>query len=277
MSTHALIYGLGRSGRAVARFICRSASGWTAQWYDQNPSPEDLALVAELGLTSGNLTAAYPYVIAAPGVPLEHPDLQLLAQNGAKIIGELELGSLTRNTATIGITGTAGKSGTTSLTAQLLRALGVNAQECGNFDPPFLAVIDTVAVAVIELSSFQLERSYSFSPSIAVMTNLGVDHIDRHGSIEAYHAAKRRITQNQKPHDTLVLLEGLEVPTQAQVLHFPAQPQHIMDSHGRVLVNRADIPLGVHPANLQAAVYAADRFLEQDLTLDEWQIGRAHV
>ncbi|WP_045234646.1 Mur ligase family protein, partial [Deinococcus pimensis] len=215
-----LIYGLGRSGRGVARFLGRE--GLRAEWLDARPQEEDLALARDLGFERGDVSRAYRTVVAAPGVPIDHPDLARLRAAGAEVIGEAELAYRFRDVPIVGVTGTAGKGGTSSLIEQLLVALGVRARLGGNFDPPLLDVVDGAEVAVAELSSFQLERVQAFRPVVAVITNLGVDHLDRHGTVEAYHEAKRHITRAQTSQDTLVLPDGLSVPTRARTLHFTA-------------------------------------------------------
>ncbi|GEM45110.1 UDP-N-acetylmuramoyl-L-alanine--D-glutamate ligase [Deinococcus cellulosilyticus] len=260
---NALIYGLGRSGRGVARYLKKL--GWDAQWMDQKPQPEDLALVSELGFSQGAADRAYTWVIAAPGVPIDHPDLEKLRAQGAKVIGELELGFLTRRTPVIGITGTAGKGGTSVLITQLLRASGLNALIGGNFDPPFLDIIEDAEVAVVEISSFQLERIHTFRPHVAVITNMDVDHLDRHRTIEAYHAAKWRIQENQLSDDTLVVMEELKVPetAKARTITFPRRPEQVRMLSGEVLLEAEALPRGIHPANAQAAIYAVESYLQQ--------------
>ena len=254
-----LIYGLGRSGRGVARFLARE--GQRAEWMDANPNDEDLALVAQLHFERGDSGRTYRTVIAAPGVPIDHPDLQRLRSLGAEVMGELELAYRHRDTPIIGVTGTAGKGGTSSLITQLLRHFGVNAQLGGNFDPPLLDVIDEADVAVAELSSFQLERVVHFRPVVGVITNLGVDHLDRHGTVEAYHAAKRNIATAQEPGDTLLLPQGVQVTTRARVVHF--RGEHIALATGEVVLQPEEVPLAHHPANVAAAVLAVEAYLER--------------
>lgn len=260
---NALIYGLGRSGRGVARYLKKL--GWNAEWLDQRPQPEDLALVSEMGFQQGSADQAYPWVIAAPGVPIDHPDLEKLRSLGAKVIGELELGFLTRRTPIVGITGTAGKGGTSVLITQLLQASGLNARIGGNFDPPFLDIIDDAEVAVVEISSFQLERIQTFRPHVAVITNMDIDHLDRHKTIEAYHGAKWRIQENQLSDDTLVVMEELQVPSsaRARILKFARMPEQIRLQNNDLVLDAADLPRGIHPANAQAAVLATESYLQQ--------------
>jgi len=253
-----LIYGLGRSGRGVARFLAREAQ--VAEWFDARPQPEDEALMTELGFARGDVTRPYRTVIAAPGVPIDHPDLQALREHGAEVMGEVEVAFRARPALpVVGVTGTAGKGSTTVLIASLLRAQGVNALEGGNIDPPLLDVVDRAEVAVAELSSFQLERVPTFRPAVAVVTNLGVDHLDRHGSVEAYHAAKRNVARHQTPRDVLVLPEGAAVPGAATVRRFT--PLRLTLADGREVLPVQDLPEGVHPANAAAAVLAAEAMM----------------
>ena len=253
-----LIYGLGRSGRGVLRFLARG--GVAADWFDARPSAEDLDLAAQFGYSPADLGRSYRTVIAAPGVPIDHPDLLNLAARGAEIIGEAELAVRARpNVPMVGVTGTAGKGSTTVLIAALLRACGVNALEGGNIDPPLLDIIDAAEVAVVELSSFQLERVVKFAPAVAVITNLAVDHLDRHGSVEAYHAAKRNITRAQEAGDLLILPPDLKVPTRAGVRHF--DPARLALSDGQLVLPISELPEGVHPANAAAALLAAEGML----------------
>ena len=176
-----LVYGLGRSGLGVLRFLRKR--GLPARFYDDRPREEEVREALALGFQPDwNLEEAYEEVVAAPGVPLDHPHLKRLAARGAKVLGEAELAYRLSPTPIVGITGTAGKTSTTLFTAHLLRAHGLRAREGGNVDPPLVSVVDEAEVAVAELSSFQLERVHAFRPRVAVLLNLGVDHLDRHGT-----------------------------------------------------------------------------------------------
>ncbi|UBV43374.1 UDP-N-acetylmuramoyl-L-alanine--D-glutamate ligase [Deinococcus taeanensis] len=253
-----LLYGLGRSGRGAARFLARE--GLQAEWLDARPAPEDETLMDELGWERGDAAGTYATVVAAPGVPIDHPDLVAFRARGAEVIGEVALAARLRPAVPmVGITGTAGKGSTTVLVAHLLRELGVRAREGGNIDPPLLDVVDDAEVAVVELSSFQLERVPGLRLPVAVITNLGVDHLDRHRTVEAYHAAKLNITAGQDQPDVLIVPHGLQVPTRAQVR--PFQAERITLADGTSVLGAADLPDGVHPANAAAAVLAAEAML----------------
>ena len=255
-----LIYGLGRSGRGVLRFLVRQ--GLRADWADARPSAEDLDLAAQFGFAPADLSRPYRTVIAAPGVPIDHPDLERMRQRGAEIIGEAELAARLRpDVPMVGVTGTAGKGSTTVLIASLLRESGVNALAGGNIDPPLLDVIDQAEVAVAELSSFQLERISRFAPAVAVITNLGVDHLDRHGSLEAYHAAKLNITRAQSSQDVLIVPQGLNIQTLAQLVSFDAR--HLVLSDGTPVLAVSELPEGIHPANAAAALKAVQAMLHR--------------
>ncbi|WP_291430083.1 UDP-N-acetylmuramoyl-L-alanine--D-glutamate ligase [Deinococcus sp.] len=253
-----LVYGLGRSGRGAARFLARE--GVRGEWLDARPAPEDHALMDELGWQRGDVTRPYRTVVAAPGVPIDHPDLTALRAAGAEVIGEVALAARLRPALPlVGVTGTAGKGSTTVLIAHLLRACGLNAREGGNIDPPLLDVVDTAGVAVVELSSFQLERVPGVRLPVAVITNLGVDHIDRHGTVGAYHAAKLNITAAQQAGDVLIVPPDLTVRTRARLL--PFTPARLALADGTTVLHAEALPDGIHPANAAAAILAAEALL----------------
>ena len=218
--------------------------------------------MTELGFAAGDVSRPYTRVVAAPGVPIDHPDLLRLQAAGAEILGEVELAYRAfPDLPMVGVTGTAGKGSTTVLIAQLLRSHGLKAREGGNIDPPLLDVVAEAEVAVVELSSFQLERTPSFRPAVAVISNLGVDHLDRHGSVEAYHAAKRNITAHQTLDDVLILPVGLDIPTRAQVAHFDVARLVLED--GCEVLPVSELPEGIHPANAAAALLATEALLRR--------------
>jgi len=197
-----LVYGLGRSGLGVLGYLSRHQI--EAHFYDDHLKSGEVARALALGFQPDPDPLHYDQVIAAPGVPIDHPRLEALRKNGAEIIGEAELVYRTSKTPLIGITGTAGKTSCTLFTAHFLRALGFKAVEGGNIDPPLTSVVDQAEVVAVELSSFQLERIQSFHPRVAVLLNLGVDHLDRHKTLEAYHQAKLNLIQNLAAQDALV-------------------------------------------------------------------------
>jgi UDP-N-acetylmuramoylalanine--D-glutamate ligase len=208
-----LVYGLGRSGLGVLGFLQRRSM--PARFFDDQPRPEEVARAQALGFEPDPdpQPGRYQEVVAAPGVPIQHPRLEALRKGGAEVIGEAELVYRHCPTPLVGITGTAGKTSCTMFTGHFLRALGFRALEGGNIDPPLASVVDQpwqdtpglfAEVIAAELSSFQLERVVHLRPRVAVLLLLGVDHLDRHGTLEVYHAAKFNLIRHLRAEDALV-------------------------------------------------------------------------
>jgi UDP-N-acetylmuramoylalanine-D-glutamate ligase len=255
-----LVFGLGRSGLGVLRFLKKR--GLPARFFDENPCREDLEAALSLGFEPDPTPAPgrYREVIAAPGVPLDHP---LLKRTGAPIIGEAELAWRLGDAEILGVTGTAGKTSTTVFLAHLLRAVGIDALEGGNIGTPLVDVIDRAHVVVAELSSFQLERIGAFRPRVAVLLNLGVDHLDRHKSVEAYHQAKLNLLKNLTSDDALVYNAAderiLRAAQASPAKRYPFLPQATP-----------------RPTNLEAALQAARAYLEiRGLAYDEAALVQA--
>ncbi len=259
-----LVYGLGRSGMGVIRHLKKL--GWTGAWFDAKPNPDGELEAVNHGFPRVTILEPknFDLVVAAPGVMVQNPDLEMLRSAGLPVIGEVELAYLTTSTPTIGVTGTAGKGSTTALIAHLLRSQNINALEGGNFDPPLLEIVDACEVAVTELSSFQLERIDTYRSSVAVITNLGVDHITDHGSLERYHAAKWRIAQNLEPQDSLVFPASVQLgrETRGRVVRV-LEAGDILDMSGKILLEISKLPVNIHPMNARLAVIATLLYLEQ--------------
>lgn len=157
--------------------------------------------------TAGQFTRAQ-LIVVSPGVPIEQPAIEQARLAGVPIIGELELAARWIRGRVIAITGTKGKSTTTTLTSRMLSAAGLDAPAVGNIGDPWCAKVDVSTEAthhVVEASSFQLETIDTFHPWIAVLLNLSPDHLDRHPTFEAYRAAKARIFMNQTAADWAVV------------------------------------------------------------------------
>ena len=144
----------------------------------------------------------------SPGVPLELPEVVGARAAGVPVIGELELASRWLRGPIVAITGTKGKSTTTTLVGRMLEAAGRRVRVGGNIGVPLSAQVDdstSDTVHVIEASSFQLEATDRFHPWIAALLNLSADHLDRHPTLEAYASAKARVFANQTADDWAVV------------------------------------------------------------------------
>lgn len=199
-----LAYGLGRSGLAVSRLLTRQ--GHEVVGFDQRLNEAQRAALTALGarITTTPLAEPVALCIAAPGVPYDHPELAALRARGLETIGEVEWVARTIAQPQVGITGTAGKGSVTRWLTDLLVAAGRPAVAGGNIDPALSEVASAERQLIVELSSFMLERCPTLKPKVAVVLNLGVDHLDRHGTVERYHAAKRAIIANQDAGDIFI-------------------------------------------------------------------------
>ncbi|NIA05916.1 MAG: UDP-N-acetylmuramoyl-L-alanine--D-glutamate ligase, partial [Proteobacteria bacterium] len=238
----AVVVGLGASGLAAVRFL--HGLGLRVSVSESRPetgiAESDLALLRRLGvaLESGGHTTGFfagaGLVVPSPGVPLDLPVLEYVAAQGAAIVGELALAAGRIRVPVVGVTGSNGKTTVTSLLGDLLRAGGRRVFVGGNIGTPLLDYLQDpgdAEVVVLELSSFQLELSGEFRPDVALFLNLSPDHLDRHGSMERYGAAKRRIFANQGPGDIAIvgaddpLVMAAAVTTAGTVLRFGRSPR----------------------------------------------------
>ncbi len=162
----------------------------------------------ELGGHQAATLAGADLIVASPGVPLEQPVFDAARQSGVEIIGELEFAWRWIAGRVIAVTGTKGKSTTTTLIGRILDAAGARVLVGGNIGTPLSAQVEqstAETIHVVETSSFQLETTTSFHPWIAVWLNFSDDHLDRHPTLDAYVSAKARIFANQTAGDWAVL------------------------------------------------------------------------
>jgi UDP-N-acetylmuramoylalanine--D-glutamate ligase len=211
-----LVIGAGRSGVAAARFL--AARGAVVALNDRKPliewSNEALALKSEgvVGLLAGEVPSwlldQIELVVLSPGVPTTSIPVRYLERAGAEVIGEVELAWRFMRGRVVGITGTNGKTTTTTLVGELLKNAGIPVQVGGNIGTPLISLAEQSrddGWTVAELSSYQLETIREFRPTVAVVLNLMPDHMDRYESLTDYGAAKHRIFMNQMEGDLAVL------------------------------------------------------------------------
>jgi UDP-N-acetylmuramoylalanine--D-glutamate ligase len=210
---HVVVVGGGRSGRAAAELLVTRGARVTltetgAGAIDHEERLRRMGVDIEHGPHRPALLASADLVVLSPGVPPTQGAIAEARARGVPIIGEIELASRWLAGRVIAITGTKGKSTTTTLTARMLQEGGFAVTAGGNLGTALSEQVGDSrpdAFHVVEVSSFQLEATDTFHPWVAVLVNLSADHLDRHGSIEAYGDAKARIFRNQTPDDWAVV------------------------------------------------------------------------
>jgi UDP-N-acetylmuramoylalanine--D-glutamate ligase len=235
-----LIVGLARSGRALGPAL--RARGEEVTGCDSGPA--DAAVAAEFeaaGIavhesTDGvELLDGVDTVVKSPGVPQDAPAVRAARERGLLVVGELELGWRLVPNDVIAITGSNGKTTTTELVGQIHREAGVPVAVAGNVGTALSSLagkLDRAAVVVCEASSFQLEDTVAFAPEAAVLLNLTPDHLDRHGTFEAYRDAKLRIFANQDPDAIAVVPAGLDHGGPARRIEFAPPPLGVDETRG---------------------------------------------
>ena len=207
----ALVLGFQRTGQAVARVL--AARGVRVRVADRRPA-EALGVESRtwmdvelrLGEEGPELLAGMDLVVPSPGVPRQAPVLAAALRRGLPVRSEIEMAAELLACPVVAITGTNGKSTTTSLVGLALARAGRRAFVGGNLGTPLIAAVGSDAdVAVAEVSSFQLEWVEHFRPRVGCLINLTPDHLDRHGSFESYAAAKARLFARQQAEDFAVL------------------------------------------------------------------------
>ncbi len=196
-----LVVGLGKSGAATARYLANAGAALVLT--DSRAAPaglEQVRAAAPQGeLHLGAFDAPQPwsqfaFAVISPGVPLDDPFVAALRQARVEILGDVELFARAAAAPVIGITGSNGKSTVTTLVGDMAVAAGLRAGVGGNLGTPALDLLDAEAqLYVLELSSFQLETTETLKLAAATILNVSPDHLDRHGSVERYTAAKARI------------------------------------------------------------------------------------
>ena len=210
-----LVVGLGKSGVASSLFLQSRGARVTVsdeksqeQLRTEIPALLDKGIVVETGKHGERTFREQDLIVVSPGVPNEVPPLMNARKLGIPVIGEIELAARFLEGKVIAITGSNGKTTTTTLTGEVIAAGGFQSLVGGNIGTPAITFVDQSSPTtwvVLEISSFQLETIETFRPHIAAILNVTPDHLDRHGSMEAYIAAKARIFENQGSDDFAVL------------------------------------------------------------------------
>ena len=210
-----LVVGLGKSGVASALFL--KAHGAQVTVSDAKPQDQlkkeiplllDQGIAVETGGHGERTFRGLDLIVVSPGVPVDAPPLVQARALGETVIGEIELAARFLPGPIVGITGSNGKTTTTALTGEVVAAGGHKTVVGGNIGTPAISLAEGATretVAVLEISSFQLETIQTFQPKIGVILNITPDHLDRHRTFQVYVDAKARIFENQIGEDFTVL------------------------------------------------------------------------
>lgn len=283
----AVVLGLGKTGYSVVRYLRKA--GLTVAVADTRATPPYLSDIKRdhpevetfLGDFDETTLARFPLIVLSPGLPLSMPALQLARQQGARIVGDIELFIEANTQPLIAITGSNGKSTVTTLVGEMCRAGGMQPWVAGNIGVPALdALTDQVTydLAVLELSSFQLETTSTVGADAAAILNVSADHMDRYGSHGDYLLAKARILRGAKRgilprHDNQLrqitnigkpLSFGLDAPESDCEFGVKRDKKYrwLMKGDQR-LIRLRDIPLlGLHNIENVLAAYALIDFLQ---------------
>lgn len=285
----ALVVGMKKSGTASAELLVRQ--GAVVRATDLKPLaelPDARAVVERLGISFTQQTPEVflhcDLIVLSPDVPADLPPLEEARRRGVAVIGEVELAAPFLRGSTIGITGSNGKTTTTSLVGHILGAAGLPVQVGGNIGTPVTAMIDSSRADgwnVLELSSFQLESIAEFRAHIGLALNVTQNHLDRHHTLANYAAAKGRLFETMRAEDFAVLNAGDPVcvgyakKTRAHVEWFGSDVGQVsglsaisaglcgdkLILDGKLLMDAKDIPIrGRHNVeNVLAAAIAAAR------------------
>lgn len=268
-----LVIGAGISGLAACRFLLnKGAQVWLADAKSREELPQELNGLTNQGmhlLLNNKLPekADFAFVIKSPGVPHTTPLLKMLHEAKIPVIGELELAYQYAKSPFVAITGTNGKTTTTTLVGEIFADAGLNTLVGGNIGLPLADLAENhQGLIVVEASSFQLEDTVDFRPHIALMLNLTPDHLNRHLTMENYLLAKEQVFINQTKEDFLIINaedEWFKQSAQkAQSTVFPFS-------------NKRELEFGLYAQDGQM-VWAHDGQKEKIFSLEELKIKGAH-
>ena len=257
-----LVFGSGISGEAAAVLLDRE--GAHVVLYDGNEKLDAAKIKEKMPENVEVVVGAFPeeildeldLTVMSPGVPTDLPVVKKMKEKGIPVWGEIELAYTCGKGDVLAITGTNGKTTTTSLLGEIMKNWKESVFVVGNIGNPYTSIVKDTredSVIVAEMSSFQLETVHSFRPKVSAILNITPDHLNRHHTMEAYIAAKERIAENQTPEDFCVLnyeddvLRGFGEKVNAQVLYFSSRRKLNRGVYldGKTIICHLDEPVSV--------------------------------
>ena len=236
-----LVAGLSRSGEGAAEFLLkRGASVYiyddivTDKIADKIKELQAKGAIAVTPETVNDAVSLCDILVLSPGIPIDNPLPVAFRKFGKAIIGEEELATLFLRAAAVAVTGTNGKTTTVSMLEQVMKACGKKGVPCGNYGNPLINEVEGLGfddIALLEISSFQLETLYSLRPHIAVITNITEDHLNRHYNMDNYVFLKSKLIRNLRESEYAVLnydderVRNLAKVTRGKVVWFSARQQ----------------------------------------------------
>lgn len=266
---YVLVFGSGISGIGACKLLRQV--GKQVILYDGNTSLDEQELQKEagegvkviLGECKEEILPSLEMVVMSPGVPTDLPIVNQMREQGIPIWGEVELAYTYGKGDVLAITGTNGKTTTTALLGEIMKAYKEQVYVVGNIGNPYTVAameMEEDSVSVLEASSFQLETVHQFHPRVSAILNITPDHLNRHHTMEAYIAAKEEIAKNQTKEDTCVLNYEDEVTrafgerTSANVCYFSSQrrlEQGIFLENGNIIYKDQEEILLCHVKELK--------------------------
>ena len=272
------ILGLARSGMATLDALHASGArvlAWDAR-QDLRDAAKDKAIIADPLETD---LSDYDAVIVSPGVPLNsHPIRDKASDDGVPVIGDIELFAQARRSLpphrVVGITGTNGKSTTTALLHHIIRSAALPTQMGGNIGLPILSQHPLAAggIYVLELSSYQIDLTYSLDCDVAMLLNISPDHLDRYDNFDAYAASKVRLFDMMgADHAAIFGSDDEKTRLALQLIRSEGRVQNIVDTSAMVLDGQADWPSLQGPHNMQNAIAAVAAAEALGLREHQWR------
>jgi UDP-N-acetylmuramoylalanine--D-glutamate ligase len=259
MNKRILVVGLGKSGLSVVRYLVREGARVTVSDMKKEVDLEPgtvkelraLGVTLETGGHTMDTFLRSERIIVSPGVPLNLAPLAAAKERGIPVTGEMDLATQVMNTPIVAVTGTNGKSTVTAFLGSLLQNAGHQVFVGGNLGTPLIeyaAGSSTADVAVVEVSSFQLDTMEAFSPLVALLLNISPDHLDRYPNYEAYVQSKLKIFKNQGAGDFAILnddddiLSSFAPPKDVSVLRYGLKKKDLRQAFAEGKGIRAGLP-----------------------------------